>query len=216
MCRKRKPVLIGLCGRSGAGKGYVSRMFADFGIPAIDTDGVYRELTSPREAISPCMAELCDAFGPSVRKPDNSLDRGVMRSLVFGEENKSNLQKLNEITHRHILADTLRRVWSLFEEGFTHILIDAPLLFESGFNELCEAVVCVTAPEEVHIRRIMERDGIDEESAKLRLASQSPVETLTARADIVIANDTDKETLRCRVKDAAAKLKNIGKEEKSE
>ncbi len=203
----KKPVLIGLCGRSGAGKGYVSRMFAEEGIPAIDTDAVYRDLTASGEVLSPCMAELRDRFGEAVCNPDRSLNRAHLRTLVFGEQNKENLRDLNEITHRHILKETLRRSESLFKDGFTHILIDAPLLFESGFNELCEAVVCVTAPEEVHIRRIMERDGIDKESAQLRLNSQIAESALTAMSDIVIANDTDKETLRTRVKAAAERLK---------
>ncbi len=209
MGNSTKPILIGLCGRSGAGKGYVARLFAEVGIPSIDTDAVYRELTAAGDTMSPCMRELCDRFGDAVCNPDGSLNRGALRALVFGEENRENLADLNRITHRHIFEETKARAEALCGAGFTHILIDAPVLFESGFDRMCAAVVCVTAPEETHIRRIMERDGIDRAAAELRLGSQLTEASLTARADIVIANDTDKDTLRCRVRAAAGQLKEI-------
>ncbi len=63
---KNNPVLVGLCGRSGSGKGYVSELFAEIGIPSVDTDAVYREMTSPSEMLSPCMKELAERFGREV------------------------------------------------------------------------------------------------------------------------------------------------------
>ena len=164
-------VLVGLCGRSGSGKGYVSELFSEIGIPSIDTDAVYREMTSASEVLSPCMEELAKRFGDRVVSEDGSLNRSVMRELVFSGDSEA-LLDLNRITHRHILEKTMETAESLSNEGAEIILIDAPLLFESGFDSFCVCTVCVTAPEEKVIKRIMRRDGISEEDAKKRLRVQ--------------------------------------------
>ena len=210
--RKTGVMEVGLCGRSGSGKGYVAAIFARFGIPSVDTDAVYRRLTAPSDVPSPCMEALCERFGPSVMAPDNSLDRAAMRSLVFGEGNEENLADLNAISHRYILEETRRDARRLYEEGFPVVLVDAPLLYESGFDRFCEAVVCVTAPEELILSRIMARDGIGREDAEKRLASQIPAEELIARADFTVVNDCSREELECRVGTVADALFRIRSE----
>ena len=186
--KKNGVMLVGLCGRSGSGKGYVSALFLCRGIPSVDTDEVYREMTGPAEELSPCMIALRDRFGEKVVCPDGSLDRAAMRALVFSGDGEA-LSDLNRITHAYILDETRRRVQELYEAGFPIVLIDAPLLYESGFDAECARVLCVTAPEEVLIRRIMNRDGISEADALRRLAAQKSVAELEERADYVIEND---------------------------
>lgn len=200
-------MLVGLCGRSGSGKGYIAAMFADRGVPSVDTDGVYRDMTGPGEVLSPCMAALVARFGSAIVTPENALDRAVMRLLVFAdgsdpeeaERCRQNLADLNRITHQYILAETERIAAMYTAQGADIVLIDAPVLYESGFDAHCAAVVCVTAPEEVRIHRIMKRDGIDRPAAEKRLRSQMSQESLVARADYVIENDADRETLYSRV-----------------
>lgn len=184
------PMLVGLCGRSGSGKGYVAERFAALGIPSIDTDAVYRSLTSASATLSPCMKELVDRFGESVAAEDNSLDRTVMRSLVFGGDRNA-LADLNRITHKHILARVEAMASEMHGDGHDIVLIDAPLLYESGFDKECARVVVVTAPEETVVRRIMRRDGIDADAARARLKTQIPADDLAARADFVIENAGD-------------------------
>ena len=89
----KKEIWIGLCGRSGAGKGYVSRLFAAHGVPAVDTDALYRELTGSAETLSLCMQELVAAFGESVRNADNSLNRKHLAEIVFRDGGKNDLQR---------------------------------------------------------------------------------------------------------------------------
>ena len=209
--KKEGCMLVGLCGRSGAGKGYVSGIFGELGIPSVDTDRVYRDMTAPAEKLSVCMQALVDRFGPDVASADNSLNRAVMRSLVFSGD-KQALADLNRITHALILEETNRIAAELYGNGAKIVLIDAPLLFESGFNEMCESVVCVTAPEETLIRRIIRRDGLSEEDAKKRLAVQKTVAELEDRSDFVISNDAEYETMVLRVKDCAEKLRLIREE----
>ena len=211
MEKGKSAVLVGLCGRSGAGKGYVSKLFAEEGIPAIDTDAVYRSLTSSCEddAISPCMCELMATFGDEIRNEDNSLNRAVLRTMVFGDENRERLLRLNEITHRHILEKSKAMADELAEAGFPVVLVDAPVLFESGFDRFCTAVVCVIASDELSVERIMKRDGLDRESAILRLKSQLSAEELEKRSQYVIRNDTEKDVLVARVKEVAVRLKEL-------
>lgn len=194
MRKGTKPMLVGLCGRSGSGKGYVSERFARLGIPSIDTDAVYRELTSPSDELSPCMAELVERFGASVMCDDNSLDRQAMRSLVFGDDTQA-LEDLNRITHRHILAETVKRAKKLSRSGYNIVLIDAPVLYESGFDKKCAKVIAVTASEATVVRRIMRRDGIGEEAARVRLKTQISAAELAKKADFVITNDGDDEAM---------------------
>ena len=200
------PVLVGLCGRSGSGKGYVSSLFLTHGIPAIDTDFVYRTLTSPAETLSPCMKELIGRFGESIRNSDNSLNRDEMRRRVFGGDTQV-LNDLNRITHHHILLECERIVAELYENGYRVILIDAPLLYESGFDRKCERVIVVTAPESVILKRIMERDGIGEKAAHGRLATQKSADALKKRADYVIINDGQNTNLTADVRAIAEELK---------
>ena len=209
--KKNGVMLVGLCGRSGSGKGYIAKMFAEYGIPSVDTDAVYRRMTAPvsdRSALSPCMNELIERFGEQILSSDLSLNRVVMRSLVFGGDTAA-LADLNRITHRHILEKTQETAEQLCRDGSPIVLIDAPVLYESGFDKMCERVVCVTAPEDVIVSRIMKRDGLSEEDARKRLASQKTREELEDRADYVIFNDDERPVLYERVKRCTESLREI-------
>ncbi len=203
------PTLIGLCGRSGSGKGMTAGFFRDCGIPSVDTDAVYRELTGPSAERADCMAALAEAFGENVVAEDNSLDRQAMRDLVFGEENRENLEKLDKITHRFILEKTLEICRKLASKGYRAVIIDAPLLFESGFDRLCAKNICVTADEDVIMKRIIQRDGITPDKAKERLAAQKSAAEIAARSDYVIDNSGTPDELREKVEILAKELKTI-------
>ncbi len=179
---------IGLCGRSGSGKGYISKCFAMMGIPVIDTDEVYRSLTNgggPTE----CLAELAATFGQSILTEDMTLDRRALRRIVFAEGAEEKLRMLNNITHKYIFVETLRLARMHKAAGSKAIIIDAPVLFESGFSNYCDKTVCVTCPDEVSIKRIVERDGISEYDARRRLECQMSAEELRSRCDAEIVND---------------------------
>lgn len=205
----KKVMLVGLCGGSGAGKGYVAAKFRDYGIPSIDTDAVYRKLTSASSEPTDCMKALRDYFGDEVLSSDNSLNRAAMRNLVFGEQNHENLDMLNKISHKFILAETVKIAEEYAENGFGIVLVDAPVLFESGFDKFCTKNICVTADEETRIRRITERDGIDRIDAKRRLSSQTPVKIAEEKADYVISNNGDDTALDSEIKTCAAELKKL-------
>lgn len=202
-----KVIMVGLCGRSGAGKGYVSRIFAEHGIPSIDTDAVYKELTAPSATLSQCMEELVNRFGRDVACSDNSLNRAVLRNIVFNGDGQA-LLDLNNITHKFILGESVKKAKKMYDDGFPIVIIDAPLLFESGFNKECDFIICVTAPEELSVKRIMKRDSISKECAEARLKTQISNSELTEKSDFVIEND-DSDKVRKDVEECVLILKKL-------
>ena len=209
--KRNGAMLVGLCGMSGAGKGYVADIFMSFGIPSIDTDAVYRGMTSPSDHLSDCMKELAARFGNGIVCGDNSLNRPVLRDLVFSGDREA-LNDLNRITHRFILEETRKTASRLYSGGSSVVLIDAPLLFESGFDKECSRNICVTAPETTLIRRIMKRDGITEADAVKRLMNQTSQCETASKCDYIIVNDCPKRKLRSEIRRIAEELKKIASE----
>ncbi len=180
--------IIGICGRSGSGKGYVSRLFSLFGIPSVDTDAVYRDIISGG-ARTECVGELVSVFGSSIVDDEGGLIKRKLANIVFADGAADKLKMLNQITHKYILAETLRILNEYKKMGKKAAIIDAPVLFESGFDYYCDIKICVTAPEEILVERICGRDGLHEFDAKMRLSKQMSVESLREICDGEIVND---------------------------
>ena len=189
--------IIGLCGGSGSGKGIVGSVFAKKQIPFIDNDKVYRELTS---ADSECLSALRDEFGSEIILPDGSLNRKRLAEIVFASENSSfALEKLNKISHKYILDETRKRLRKFCLDGYKAAIVDAPVLFESGFDSECDLVIAVIADKDKRIARVMERDGISYTAALQRIDSQMSDEDLISRCDYIIRNDSDLDSLEEKV-----------------
>ncbi len=182
--------IVGLCGRSGSGKGYVCRIFEEMGIPSIDTDAVYRSLVTGHSGNpSPCLAAIAEAFGSGVLDAAGDLNKRALADIVFAPGGRERLRQLNVITHKYIKEETQRKIAFLKEAGYNTVLIDAPVLFESGFDKLCDLIFYVCAPDAVLVQRICARDGITVEQAKRRLDAQISDAELALRCDGVIRND---------------------------
>lgn len=184
--------LIGLTGPTGSGKSEVGRIFAAHGFAVVDADKLAHEaLTDPQ-----CINDLCSAFSDKILNPDGSVNRRKTASIAFSTEENKN--KLNSITHPIIKRLALRKFGELSEDGFKDIIFDAPTLFESGCDSLCDAIISVIAPRDTRISRIIARDGITEQQAQLRINAQHSDDFYTDRSDYTILNDNDKNTLRER------------------
>lgn len=178
---------IGLCGSSGSGKGYVSKKFSKYDIPTIDTDLVYRETTIKKG--TPCLLALVNEFGTQILNESAELDRKALATIVFeGEGAKGRLERLNKIAHRYIKIDTENLINQYESEGKKAVIIDAPVLFESGFDKMCDFTVCVIAPYEMKLERIIKRDNISREKALSRLNSQLSDEELKKLSTYYIDN----------------------------
>lgn len=189
---------IGLTGPSGAGKGTVASLFAQFGVPSIDTDAVYHALLVPPSA---CLDELVARFGSSILTADGTLNRPALASIVFAPGHEDALEDLNRISHRHVLNEVRRQLEIHRNEGKTAVLVDAPQLFESGFDAECDFIVAILAPRETRMARIMARDGLDEARAIARMDAQKSDDFFREHADAVLVNGSEIGALEADVRE---------------
>ena len=195
--------VVGLCGGSGSGKGLVCSFFSDLGVKCIDTDTVYHDMISTD---SECTKELISYFGQEI-SASSGIDRTKLREVVFAS--KENLKALNEITHKHILEEVRLCISETKSAGEAiGIVIDAPLLFESRFDEECDLTVAVVSDTDRRIERIIARDTITREDAIRRISKQIPDDLLITRCDYVLENNSDANELRKKVYDLAKTLFN--------
>ncbi len=186
--------IIGLTGPTGAGKSEAARLLSEAGIPVVDADRLARDVTAKGH---PCLAELAKAFSPAVLNTDGTLDRAALAAAAFAS--KEATARLNAITHPHILRLAEERFAALWQEGFTLAAVDAPLLFESGMDGMCDRTAAVLAPAAVRQTRICERDGITAEQAALRMHAQPDEAFYRERANEVLYNDGDLAAFRAKV-----------------
>lgn len=186
-------VIIGLTGPSGSGKTTLCDIAKDFGIASIDADKVYHSLLIPP---SPCLDEIAESFGGGVLLDDGTLDRAALGSVVFGDASGEKLDLLNSITHKYVKARFREIIKSLEADGERAVIVDAPTLFESGFDSECSFTVAILADGKSRRDRIISRDSLPPERADLRLSSQKPDEFFTSRADYTLYNDGDVSALK--------------------
>ncbi len=173
--------LIGLTGGIGAGKSSVSALLAARGAVVIDADAITRELQAPGE---PVFAAMVERFGPGIVAPDGTLDRQAVADIVFTDA--AALADLNAIVHPAVGAEIARRLEA--EAATEHIVIlDVPLLVESGRDDL-HALVVVDVDPELAVARLVEHRGFREDDARARIARQASREDRLAKADVVIDN----------------------------
>lgn len=187
---------IGLSGQSGAGKGEFSRIFKRLdGVYCLDTDVTAREVVEKGE---PCLERLYEYFGSEILLPDGNLDRKKLAQIAFTDDEKH--QKLNEITHFYIMEKVKKWLFDVEKDGAKVAIIDAPLLFESGADKLCDITIGVTAPYATRLKRIMRRDGIDKKNAKIRLDSQPKDEFFEENCTYTLANNGSLASLEKKAK----------------
>lgn len=189
--------IIGMCGRSGSGKGSVGEILRAKGIPVLDTDKLYHDLINDPD--SSCTHGIVKAFGSSVLGEDKRIDRKQLGQLVFGEENKEKLALLNSISHAFVKEECEKWLDMQKEMSVSLVCLDVPLLFESNMNEICQITLAVIAPQEVCVKRIIERDKIDKASALRRLDAQIENDTLSKLCQYTICNDGTLEELTDKV-----------------
>ena len=205
---------IGLCGGSGTGKTEAQADFALCGIPGLDTDAVYHALIA---SDTPLTRELAECFGEGILTAGGGVDRAILATLVFGEDEESvhRRKHLNSITHRAVLAECREWLAKQHAAGAYAAIINAPLLFESGFHTECDLTVAILAPREARIDRIMARDGISRVNAARRIDAQLDDEYLIAHTDYQIDNNSQRADLYTKVAHLASIIKNISGESKN-
>ena len=185
-----KPFILGLTGPSGGGKSTVAAYLKEQGVPSVDADLAAREVVEPGR---PALKKLSAAFSDDILLPDGRLDRRELARRAFASREKTDL--LNSILHPFIIEWMERRLKAQIAEGHPVILLDAPQLYEAGAENLCDAVVAVVAPAEIRLARIMERDGLSEKDARLRMAAGLNEDFFRDRGAHILVNDKNKADL---------------------
>lgn len=193
--------IIGLTGGSGAGKTEVCKIFLSNGIESIDTDKTAREVVMKGE---PCLGELVEYFSGKILDKNGNLDRKSLAEIAFSSKEK--LESLNSITHKYIKEKIARWLTDRKKAGRSAVIIDAPLLFESGIDKSCDYIVSVVANKELRIKRILERDKISREAAEKRLENQKSDEFFIENSDFIIYNNEQAADLFLQVKDICEKI----------
>ncbi|WP_367112358.1 L-threonylcarbamoyladenylate synthase [uncultured Eubacterium sp.] len=171
-----KPFTVGLTGPTGAGKSYVCEIFRQKGFKIIDCDKIAHELTAKN---APILTELASEFGEDVVK-NGELDRKLLASRAF--DTKEHTKKLNSILHPAIAEKCKEEA-----QGLT--VLDASQLFEANMQNDCYKVIGVLADEDVRIKRIIARDNITEQQAKLRMSAQFDNDYFIDNCDYIIYNN---------------------------
>lgn len=181
---------VGLTGGIASGKTTISDLFAQRGVPVIDTDVISRRLLIRGEQ---AYRQVRDHFGAAVLLDNGDIDRARLRRIVFADP----VQKTWLETMLHPLIYQRSHEAILEHRGASYVMVVVPLLFETNFQSLVDRILVVDCPAELQIERLIKRDDIDEALARSMLAQQLGNDERVARGHDVIDNrgpDSDLET----------------------
>lgn len=197
--------IIGITGGIGTGKSTVSRYLRDRGYDVVDADGIAKELASDPSVL----AEIRDYFGDEVITSDGILDRKRMASLVFSDLGKKEM--LESIITSRVIQKTAGIIEDYREGRLSPakndtVFLDAPTLFETGADRICDEIWLVTCSLETRLERAAKRDASTREDLEARIAAQMPESEKAARSDEVIYNDGSKEELSDKIDQLLSRL----------
>ncbi len=186
--------IIGLTGSIASGKSTVTRMLRDLGAPVIDADAIVHALQQPGTPVTQAIAR---EFGPEVIGPDGSLDRAALGRIVFADPARR--KALEGIVHPAVRQQIWHEVDRYRAEGLPAVILDIPLLFESGWDQQVDQIWVVYVEPATQRARLIERDGLMPEDADRRIAAQMALQSKRERADRVIDNGGTLEETRRQV-----------------
>ncbi|NLP48980.1 MAG: dephospho-CoA kinase [Clostridiales bacterium] len=179
-------LLVGLTGQTGAGKSTVAAALEEKGYCLIDADLLARQVVEPG---SETLKALAQEFGCDIIDSKGFLKRRLLAQRAFSKPEKTS--RLNAITHPAITKKIRENIKKASKKGCSAAILDAALLFESGFAQECDLIALVRAPEEIRLQRIILRDGLTRQEALMRIKAQSQQATYAAGADFVIETATE-------------------------
>jgi len=185
-------LVLGLTGSIGMGKSTTARLFAEAGVPVHDADATVHSLYD-----SKLVSEIEAAFPGSTT--DGRVDRGKLGARVVGQPDQ--IKRLEAIVHPHVREEEERFLADAEAAGAPVVVLDIPLLLETGGDSRVDAIVVVSAPPEVQRQRVLGREGMTVEKFEAILARQIPDAEKRRRADFVVDTSKDFEHARAQVRD---------------
>ncbi|MCL2457012.1 MAG: dephospho-CoA kinase [Defluviitaleaceae bacterium] len=189
---------IGVTGITGSGTSTVSAILAERGGFVVQADKLAHDAM---KKTSQAHKEILDAFGDEILSENGEINRRMLGAKVFG--NKNERERLEKIIHPRVIERTKKIIEKISAtSAHSFVVIDAPLLIESGMNTICDSTWLITAPDELRIARITARDKIDEAAAKRRLESRNGDDALRTHANMIIENNGSAIALRSKIETA--------------
>ncbi|KPK85384.1 MAG: hypothetical protein AMS27_07460 [Bacteroides sp. SM23_62_1] len=172
---------VGVTGGIGSGKTLICKIFEILGVPVY-----YADLQAKKILVSEpdVITKLTECFGKVILKQGKP-DREKIASIVFNSPDA--LNRLNSVIHPFVRKDF--NVWTSNKKGYSYVIEEAAILFESGAFRLLDFTITISAPQDLRIKRVMERDNTDRKSIMARIANQMNEEERISLADAVIVND---------------------------
>jgi len=193
--------VIGLTGGIGSGKSTVSDYLRKKGITVLDADQIAREIVLPgKEALK----ELVAYFGEEILLENGLLNRKKLGKIVFSDPEKK--LKLDQIMHDKICSQILKKLQNESSQGAAYIILDAPLLLETGMDKIVDQIWIVEMQDTLRIGRVMKRDNLSEEEVKARISQQMSTEERRKKAHNIIDNSSDLVNLYAQVDQLLANL----------
>jgi dephospho-CoA kinase len=179
-------IKLGLTGGIGSGKSLVASVFDKLGVPVYHADIQAKKFLSVKDVI----VDIIRYFPPEVIGNDGQVNRKKLADIVFN--NPSALEYLNRLIHPRVKTDFQQ--WCV-KQNSGWVIQEAAILFESGFHKYMDKTILVTAPVDVCIKRVMERDKVNREQVIARINNQWTLEKKLKQADYIIVNDNNQPVL---------------------
>ncbi len=206
--------IVGITGAAGSGKSEVSRVFQELGAFVIDADDIARSIATSEEVLSKLQSALGPEHWQRVVQEDGSIDRKALRRLI--SEDGQAQQILNSITHPLIaerIASMLLHAADSSKSGIA--AVEAALIFGSGFEQMFDRIILVSAPIEKCQMRIATRDGVSlDDAAKLLMAQGKTLKLALSGADLVIENSGSLEELREKAVDTWKEIELLARDKR--
>lgn len=180
--------IIGITGSSGAGKNTVCEIIEKkYDAEVIDADQIAKELSKKGTMY---LNSIINCFGTEIIDKKGELNRKKLANIIFEDDKKR--EELNKLTFVHVVEEIQKRITTIKKKI---IVVNAPLLFESNLNKVCDFVIAVIADKDKQLKRIMNRDNISKEEAEKRINAQNSNEFFAENADYIIYNNEEIENI---------------------
>ncbi|MDD6989568.1 dephospho-CoA kinase [Ruminococcus sp.] len=190
----KKCRILGLTGQSGAGKSTVAEFLEQNGFYVISADLLVKKIYNSG---SPCLKTIAAVFGEDIISDNGTPDRKLLAKRAFSS--KENTALLSSIVHPFVTAELFTQIKKAAESGATTVVYDAPQLFESNADVICDEIISVTAEKSVRLQRICKRDNISKENALMRMNAQLDEEFFRENSDYIIENNSDLSSLNVQL-----------------
>lgn len=178
-----KPIIIGVTGGIGSGKSYICRIISTLGFPVYNCDAEAKKLMNTNKHIINSLKQL---IGENSYDSEGNLNKPIIAQFLFA--NEENAHKINNVVHPVVKEDF--RSWASAQNADL-IFMESAILFESGFNDVVDNVITITAPPETRIERTIRRDNTTREQVIARMNQQMQDEERVRLSDYIICNNTN-------------------------